>query len=128
MDIKSPVRTLGVTICLTTLLGLAILFIGLAGLASWQLSPDVLIVVGVVGFLTLAVTVISLIHLLSRLLQLPPAQQSRRPAQLKKSETKELPAAQAGTYLPPSFVPQSSVTDHTTRTFPLIYKEPRANS
>ncbi|MGI9106683.1 MAG: hypothetical protein ACR2G4_10590 [Pyrinomonadaceae bacterium] len=129
VDIKSPVRTIGVSICLTTLVGLAILFLGLAGLAttSRPLPPDVLIVVSAVGFITLGAIVISLMHLLSRLMQLPTTTtQTRRPAQLKPSETKELPSAQAGAYLPLSSVPGASVTEHTTRTFHPVYKEPPA--
>jgi len=128
VDIKSPIRTIGITICLTTLLGMAILFIGLGGLASWSLPPDALIAVGAVGFATLAAIVISLLHLLSRFLQLPAAHQTRRPAQMKQPETKELPSMQAATYLPLSSVPASSVTEHTTRTFHPVYQEPRAKS
>lgn len=127
VDIRSPVRVLGVTICLTTLVGLAILFIGLSGMASWSVKPEVIGPLGVTGLLVLLGINLSLIRLLSRLLGTTP-QKSRSLPFTKSSATKELYAPPPPQYvptLPATGTPISSVTDHTTRTFAPVYREPR---
>ncbi|HEX8458707.1 MAG TPA: hypothetical protein VF656_15540 [Pyrinomonadaceae bacterium] len=132
VNIESPVRTIGATIVLTTLLGLTILFFSLAGLASAErpLPDDLLGVLSVVGLLMILVIDVMLIRILARIVQLPaatPAQQLPKPA---RSGSRELNAPAAQTYIAASTdpLPASSVTDHTTRTFHPIYKEPRINS
>jgi hypothetical protein len=131
VDIKGPVRTLGATITLTTLLGFMILFFALGGLASAErpLPADLLGVMSVVGMLTILIIDVMLIRILSRLVQLPVAAPAL-PAQPKRSESRELHTPTAQTYMPASTDPLSiaSVTDHTTRTFHPIYTEPRAKS
>ncbi len=124
VDIRSPVRVLGVTICLTTLIGLAILFIGLNGLASWGAKPDLIGPIGIMGLLVLLGIDLSLIRLLSRLLGATPQKRFALPF-TKNSATKEL-------YTPPQYAPTlpagtpaGSVTEHTTRTFSPVYREPR---
>jgi hypothetical protein len=131
IDIKGPVRTLGATITLVTLLGLSILFFALGGLASAErpLPADLLGVLSVVGLLMILIIDVMLIRILSRLVQLPVAAPATLPAQSKRPESRELHSPAAQTYMPASTdpLPVSSVTDHTTRTFHPIYKEPRAN-
>lgn len=131
VDIRGPVRTLGATITLTTLLGLALLLFALGGLSSTErpLPADLLGVVSVVGLLMILIIDVMLIRILSRIVQLPvapPALQS----QPNRSESRELNQAPAQTYMPASTdpLPIVSVTDHTTRTFHPIYKEPRVKS
>ena len=122
LDISGPVRIIGVTVCLTTLIGFAILFIGVSGLASWNVGTDPLMATIMVGLLTILGIDISLIRILSRLINT--AQGGRRPLLFKKpaSNTSELPPAQ---HAPALHSPGASVTEHTTRTFAPVYKEPR---
>lgn len=132
VDIKGPVRTLGATITLTILLGFMILFFALGGLASTErpLPPHLLGIVCVVGMLTILIIDVMLIRILMRLVQLPVAAASNTQlTQPKRSEARELQQPPAQTYMPASTdpLPVASVTDHTTRTFHPIYKEPRAD-
>lgn len=130
VDIKSPVRTLGATITLTTLLGLTILFVALAGLASAErpLPADLLGVVSVVGLLMILIIDVMLIRILSRVVQLPVAPAPTLPPRSGRAEARELHPPATQTYMPASTdpLPVASVTDHTTRTFHPVYKEPRA--
>ena len=124
VDLRSPVRVLGVTITLTTLAGLAILFIGLAGLASWSVNTDTITAIGVIGMLCLLGIEMSLIRLLSRMLGAAPEKRKFSLPFTRQSATKEL-------YAPPQYAPTlpegvPSVTEHTTRTFTPVYREPRA--
>jgi len=131
VDIKSPVRTLGATITLTTLLGFIILFFSLAGLASAErpLPEPLLGILSVVGLLMILIVDVMLIRILARLVQLPVAAPAL-PSPSKRAEPRELHTPQAQTYMPASTdpLPVASVTDHTTRTFHPIYKEPRVKS
>ncbi|MDQ1592497.1 MAG: hypothetical protein QOG71_3124 [Pyrinomonadaceae bacterium] len=134
VDIKSPVRSLAGAITMTTLFGFMILFFALGGLASAErpLPADLLGVMSVVGMLTILIIDVMLIRILSRLVQLPVAAPSLQ-AQPKRSESRDLNAPQqqqAQTYMPATTdpLPVASVTDHTTRTFHPIYKEPRVKS
>ena len=131
VDIKSPVRTLGATITLTTLLGMAILFFALGGLSSAErpLPADLLGVLSVVGLLMILIIDVMLIRILTRIVQLPVATPTLK-AKTKRSESRELHTPAAQTYMPASTdpLPVSSVTEHTTRTIHPIYKEPRVKS
>ncbi|HEV2799568.1 MAG TPA: zinc ribbon domain-containing protein [Pyrinomonadaceae bacterium] len=128
VDITSPVRTIGATITLTTLLGLCILFFALGGLASAvrPLPDDLIGVLGVVGLLMILIIDVMLIRILARLVQLPVAKSSQQLPQPKRNESRELNPPAAQTYISAAStdpLPVNSVTDHTTRTFHPIYKE-----
>ena len=131
VDLKSPVRTLGATIALTTLIGFATLFIGIGGLTSKGLPPELLAMMGVLGLFLILIVDVLLIRILSRLVQLPVAAAASLPqTQLKRPEARELASPQTQTYMPAATDPLSavgSVTEHTTRTFHPVYKEPHAN-
>jgi hypothetical protein len=131
VDIKSPVRTLGFAITATTLLGFTILFVALGALSSTErpLPEPLLGILGFIGLLTILIIDVMLIRILSRLVQLPVAAPPLQ-AQPKRSEARELHAPTAQTYMPASTdpLPVASVTDHTTRTFHPIYKEPHVKS
>lgn len=125
VDLRSPVRVLGTAVTLTTIIGLAILFIGLAGLASWGVHPDNVTALGVTGLLVLLGIDFSLIRLLSRVLGVAPERRQLSLPFAKKSATKELyaPPQQRVPTLPEG-VP--SVVEHTTRTLSTAaYREPR---
>ncbi|MFL6210484.1 MAG: zinc ribbon domain-containing protein [Pyrinomonadaceae bacterium] len=124
VDLRSPIRVLGTTICLTTLIGLTILFFGLAGLASWHVDEGVIGGVGIIGLFFLFGVELSLIRLVSRLLVGVPEKRKLSLPFMKQSATKEL-------YAPPQYQPtlpegRPSVTEHTTRTFSPVYREPRS--
>ncbi|HJR07018.1 MAG TPA: zinc ribbon domain-containing protein [Pyrinomonadaceae bacterium] len=130
VDIKSPVRTLGATVALTTLVGLVIIFMALDVFGTRGFPPELLGMIGAAGFFLILVIDVLLIRILSRIVQLPVAAQTIQ-TQPKRQEPRELHAPQqAQTYMPASTdpLPVSSVTDHTTRTFHPVYKEPRAKS
>ncbi len=125
VDLRSPMRVLGVTITLTTLAGLIILFSGLAGLASWHVDEGVIATVGVTGLLFMFGVEVSLIRLMSRLLGAAAEKKIALPAAGKRGATKELYTR------PPQYAPTlpegvPSVTEHTTRTFSPVYREPRS--
>ncbi len=130
VNIQGPVRTLGATIVLTTLLGFTILFFALGGLASAvrPLPPELLGLLSVGGLLIILIIDVMLIRILSRLVQLPAAPALQTSS--KRPESRELHAAPAQSYIQASTdpLPIASVTDHTTRTFHPVYQEPRAKS
>ena len=127
VDLKSPVRTLGTAVTLTTLIGIAIIFIALDGMSGRALPPELLGMMAAAGFFLILVIDVMLIRILSRVVQLPVAAPSL-PAQTKRAEARALHPPAAQTYMPASTdpLPVSSVTDHTTRTFHPVYKEPQA--
>ena len=125
LDLRSPVRVLGTTICLTTLIGLAILFIGLSGLASWHMDEGVIACVGTFGLLFLLGVEISLIRLVARMLGAAPEKRRFTLPFTKQSGTKEL-YAPPQQYAPTLSEGVPSVTEHTTRTFSPVYREPRS--
>lgn len=130
VDLKSPVRTLSAAITLTTLLGFIIIFVALDEMSRRALPPELLSLMVAAGFFLILVIDVMLIRILSRLVQLPVAAPPLA-AQLKRPEARELPQPPAvQTYMPASThpLPAASVTDHTTRTFHPVYKEPRAKS
>lgn len=130
VDLKSPVRTLGTAVTLTTLIGITIIFIALDGMSGRALPPELLGMLAVAGFFLILVIDVMLIRILSRLVQLPVAAPALQ-TQFKRPETRELHTPPAQTYMPASAtdpLPVASVTDHTTRTFHPAYKEPRAKS
>lgn len=129
-DLKSPVRTIGAAVTLTTLIGITIIFMALDGMSARALPPELLGMMGAAGFFLILVIDVMLIRILSRLVQLPVAAPAPTQTQFKRPETRELHTPQAQTYMPAATdpLPMSSVTDHTTRTFHPVYKEPRAKS
>jgi hypothetical protein len=131
VDLKSPVRTLGAAITLTTLIGFTIIFMALDGLSRGGLPPELLGMMGAAAMFLLLVIDVLLIRILARLVQLPvaaPAIQIQ--SQTRRPEARELHTPPAQTYMPAATdpLPMSSVTDHTTRTFHPVYKEPQAKS
>jgi hypothetical protein len=126
VDLTSPVRWISATIGLSFLIGLAIIFIALAGLVSWGFKHDGVVAIAVFGLMTLGCVELSLIRLLSRLLGV--AKEGGGLRQLKRKGGKEI-AAPTPHYIQPAAnyaAPPTSVTDHTTRTFSSAYREPRA--
>lgn len=128
VDLKSPVHTLGAAVTLTTLIGITIIFIALDSMAGRALPVEVMVMMGVAALFLILVIDVMLIRILSRLVQLPVAAPAVKD-QPKQREARDLSSPQVQTYMPASStdpLPVSSVTDHTTRTFHPVYKEPHA--
>ncbi|MEA2325631.1 MAG: hypothetical protein QOE68_590 [Thermoanaerobaculia bacterium] len=130
VDLTSPVRWVSATVGLTFLIGLAIIFIALAGLASWGFNKDGVMAIAFFGLLTLFGIELSLIRMLSRMLGV--GRESLAHTLLKRKKSDEFPAsAQPPRYIQPAAAytdPLPSVTEHTTRTFSAAYREPRAKN
>ena len=119
---------IGMTTLFLVVGGMAVLFGFIFGLSRESRLPapaltflalfGVVMILGSVGMLT---------RLWRLLLTGANAQQAPpRPAQLPRpSATNELPPARAS-FLPEAFGPAPSVTEHTTRTFDAVRREPRA--
>jgi Na+/pantothenate symporter len=128
VDLTSPVRWISVTVGLTFLVGLAIIFIALASLASWGFNRDGVMTIAIFGLMTLLGIELSLIRLLSRLLGVS---KERGTLGNMFHRSKELKTPQPQHYIQPapSYTdPLPSVTEHTTRTFSAAYREPRAKN
>lgn len=129
VDLSSPVRWISVTVGLTFLVGLATIFIALAGLASWGFNNDSAMAIAFFGLATLFGVEISLIRLLSRLLGISKERGTLH--QLKRRKAKELDTPTPPQYIQPANAytdPLASVTEHTTRTFSPAYREPRVKN
>lgn len=129
VDLKSPVRTLGAAVTLTTLIGITIIFMALDAMSARALPVELLAMMGTAGLFLILVIDVFLLRILSRLVQLPVAASAAPQVQKKRPEARELPTPQVQIYMPASAtdpLPVSSVTDHTTRTFHPVYKEPQA--
>jgi hypothetical protein len=129
VDLTSPVRWISATVGLTFLVGLATIFIAVAGLASWGFNNDAAMAIAFFGLTTLGVVEISLIRLLSRLLGVSKERGSL--LQLKRHKAKEVGTPQPQQYIQPANAytdPLASVTEHTTRTFSPAYREPRVKN
>jgi hypothetical protein len=127
VDLKSPVRTIGAAVTLTTLIGITIIFLALDSMSGRALPPELLGMMGAAGFFLILVIDVLLLRILLRLVQLPVAPTAPQ-VQTKRHEARELHPPSAQTYMPASTdpLPVASVTDHTTRTFHPVYKEPQA--
>ena len=126
IDLASPVRWVSVTVGVTFLLGLGIIFAAVGGIASWGFNKDAVVFIALFGMMTLFGVEISLIRLLSRLLGASKEGGGLR--QLKRKGGKEIAAPQPQYIQPAAAYAASpaSVTEHTTRTFNSAYREPRA--
>ncbi|MDT7541020.1 MAG: hypothetical protein QOE33_924 [Acidobacteriota bacterium] len=128
VDLAGPVRWVSITVGLSFLVGLAIIFIALTGLASWGFNRDGVMAIGFFGLTTLGCVELSLIKLLSRLLGVA-KERGTLASVWRKSKELKTPQAQQQ-YIPPIAKaytdPLPSVTEHTTRTFAAAYREPRA--
>ena len=121
LDVKSPVRTLGLTVGLTTVFGLIILLTGLSEL-SRTVGDKVLIPIGVLSLLTLLTIDIMLIRLLSRLIGHPTTEVRALAPPRESTSKRELHAPPHTPAL--AEVRPPSVTEHTTRTLNASYQPP----
>ncbi len=122
LDVKSPVRTLGLTVGLTTIFSFIILLTGLNELTR-TVGDKVLIPIGVLSLLTLLTIDIMLIRLLSRLIGHPSVEARALAPCRESTSSRELHALPQP---PPALaeVRPPSVTEHTTRTLNASYQPP----
>jgi hypothetical protein len=119
--VAAPVNLTGPTLVLglTILIGLGIIFGGLNGLAERGAHPAFITWIALFSGLTLFGTIALLLRFWSKTLNLQ--RQIPAPPANQKIITPPKFAAQQ---LPPRYDPTTSVTEHTTRTFTPIHREP----
>jgi len=111
VNITKPAIVLGLTVMTITLGGFAAVIEGATKLGHVFNQNDPVIATIVMGMITIMVADIMLLTQLSRLINVA----MNRPAQPKKLPKPE-GTKQIAAPMPGSYVPASSVTDHTTRT------------
>jgi hypothetical protein len=120
ISLTRPALAIGLSVALITLGGFAVLIEGAAKLANVFHVPDPIMAVIMIGMATIMISDIMLIRLLSRIvrsaLETTP---KANPATLPKPPSRDTPQQ-----LNPQFEPVPSVTEHTTRTFAPIFREP----
>ena len=119
--VVAPVKLLAPTLVLglTVLIGLGIIIGGASSLAEKNVHHAFITWMVLFSMLTLFGCTAMLLRFWSKILNLP-RQVPAPPPQNRNA----IPAAFAQQQLPPRYDPASSVTDHTTRTFAPIYREP----
>ncbi|HET6670098.1 MAG TPA: zinc ribbon domain-containing protein [Pyrinomonadaceae bacterium] len=110
-----PTLMLGLMI----VMGLAIIIGGATGLADRGVHPFAIVWMVLFSMLTLFGSAAMLLRFWSKILN--SQRQSPAPPPLNRNAT---PPAFVPQQLPPRYDPASSVTEHTTRTFSPIYREP----
>ena len=120
VDVSGAVRWISLTVLLTMILGIGVLFIAVAGLASsGALRGGAVPFITFVGLLAILFTELSLIRVLSRLLSAAKGRAALAPAGKPGARELRQPAPQYVVPPPPHSYrgPVPSVTEHTTRTF-----------
>ena len=119
--VVAPVKLMAPTLVLglTVVIGLGIIIGGAASLAERQVHPAFITWMVLFGMLTLFGSTAMLLRFWSKILNL----QRQIPAPPPQSRN-ATPATFVPQQLPPRYDPASSVTEHTTRTFTPIYREP----
>lgn len=119
--VAAPVKLTAPTIVLglTIVVGLGIIFEGAKELAEMHLHPAAITWMVLFSMLTLFGSTAMLLRFWSRTLNLPRQDQPKQP-----NFQSTAPPTFTPHQLPHRYDPASSVTEHTTRTFTPIYREP----
>ena len=119
--VVAPVKLLAPTLVLglTVLIGLGIIIGGASSLAEKNVHHAFITWMVLFSMLTLFGSTAMLLRFWSKILNLQ--RQIPSPPQQNRNA---IPPTFAQQQLPPRYDPASSVTDHTTRTFPPIYRGP----
>lgn len=119
--VGAPVKLTGPTIVLglTIVIGLGIIVSGARELAEIHVHPAAITWMVLFGMLTLFGSTAMLLRFWSKTLNM----QRQNPAPPPNAKG-AMPPAFVPQHLPPRYDPASSVTEHTTRTFTPIYREP----
>jgi len=120
ISLTKPALAIGLTVALITLGGFVLLITGAIKLAEIFKVPDPIMAVIVMGMFTIAFCDFMLLRLLNRIINSSLETRKEKPAGLKKAPGRDT-ARQLSS---PQFEPVPSVTEHTTRTFTPVYREP----
>lgn len=117
VSLTAPTVVIGLTITV----GLGIIFSSIARLAEMHVHPAALTWMLLFGMITLFGCSALLIRFWSKMVGV---QRTAPSLQKRKKSSEGIPPQQ----LPPRFDPVPSVTEHTTRTFSPVYREPTERS
>lgn len=120
ISLTKPALAIGLTVALITLGGFVLLITGAIKLAEIFKVPDPIMAVIVMGMFTIAFCDFMLLRLLGRIVNNTLDARKDKPAALKKAAKRDT----SRQLNPPQFEPVPSVTEHTTRTFTPVYREP----
>lgn len=118
ISLTKPALVIGIVITALTLGGFSILIEGAIRLATVFHVPDPIMAIVVMGMATIIACDFLLLRLLSRIVRSSLDAKKEKPAVLPK-QSREQPRQ-----LNPQFEPVPSVTEHTTRTFAPVFREP----
>jgi hypothetical protein len=119
ISLTTPAVAIGLTVALITLGGFALLITGAVKLAEVFHVPDPIMAIIMLGMATIALCDILLLRLLSRIIKASLDVKKEAPAVLPRPQSREFPKQ-----LNPQLEPVPSVTEHTTRTFSPVFREP----
>jgi hypothetical protein len=119
ISLTKPAFVIGLIITALTLGGFAILIEGATKLATVFHVPDPIMAILVLGMATIIACDVLLLRLLSRIVRASLDAKKEKPMALPKPQSRETPKQ-----LNPQLEPVSSVTEHTTRTFSPVFREP----
>jgi hypothetical protein len=119
ISLTKPAIIIGIIVTALTLGGFSILIEGAIRLATVFHVPDPIMAIIMLGMATIIACDFLLLRLLSRIVRTSLEQKHEKPAMLPKQKTREEPRQ-----LSPQFEPVPSVTEHTTRTFAPVFREP----
>jgi hypothetical protein len=119
ISLTKPAVSIGLTVALITLGGFALLITGAVKLAEVFRVPDPIMAIIMFGMLTILFCDFMLIRLLGRIVN------SSLEAKKDKSQSLPKPAVRdTSRQLNPQYQPVPSVTEHTTRTFTPVFRDP----
>jgi uncharacterized OB-fold protein len=119
ISLTKPALVIGLTTASITLGGFALLITGAVKLAEVFKVPDPIMAVIMFGMVTILVSDIMLIRLLGRIVNASLEAKKERPVSFPQPLGQETPKQ-----LNPQYEPVPSVTEHTTRTFTPVLREP----
>jgi len=119
INLTKPALSIGLTVALITLGGFALLITGAVKLAEVFRVPDPIMAIILFGMLTILFCDVMLIRLLSRIVNASLDAKNEKSLTLPKPVTRD-----TARQLNPRYEPVPSVTEHTTRTFSPVFREP----
>lgn len=120
VSLTTPALVIGLTVALITLGGFGLLITGAVKLAEVFHVPDPIMAIIMFGMLTIAFCDFMLIRLLSRIVNASLGDKKDKAAALPKGIHRDT-SRQLNS---PPFEPAASVTEHTTRTFTPVFRDP----
>ena len=119
ISLTKPALAIGLTVALLTLGGFALLITGAVKLGEVFHAPDPIMAIIVMGMFTIMFCDFFLIRLLGRIVNSSLESRKEKPQSLPKPAGRD-----SQKQLHPQYEPVPSVTEHTTRTFTPVFREP----